>query len=224
MVFCEPNSEGYFAGDTVTEPAILLNMVGTVGSQSSRPTAIWYQERNCLLWRLGDMHVPLPDTMSEAEILTLSRSLAFKAKGDSQLLPGLIALKFEARSSRVLDAQISIVRVAAAGPLAPASTVIAGPASRMVKSGKCTYFYEPANEEQAPSQAPSPAVVAAAEPLRSEVAEVDENSNPEQRSSDEADNDDSGDNADRSSASPSEVWPSDREDEADDAESNPTPA
>ncbi|KAJ2334340.1 Suppressor of Profilin deletion, partial [Coemansia sp. RSA 2681] len=70
MVFCEPNSDSHFAGDTVIDPAVLLNMVGTVTSQSSRPTAIWYQERNCLLWRVGDMHVPLPDTMSEAEMLT----------------------------------------------------------------------------------------------------------------------------------------------------------
>ncbi|KAJ2877859.1 hypothetical protein H4R27_006048 [Coemansia aciculifera] len=228
MVFCEPNSEGYFAGDTVSEPAILLNMVGTVASQSSRPTAIWYQERNCLLWRLGDMHVPLPDTMTEAEILTLSRSLAFKARGDDQLQPGPIALKFEARCSRVLDAQISIVRVAAAGPLAPVSTVIAGPATRMVKSGKCTYFYAFGNDEHESSQSPSPDVAAVgdanAQPLRSEEEERDDNNNPEQKNGTEADNDNSGDNADHSSASSSEVWPSDHEDEVDEAESKPTPA
>ncbi|KAJ2060361.1 hypothetical protein GGI17_003810 [Coemansia sp. S146] len=226
MVFCEPNSEGYFAGDTVSEPAILLNMVGTVASQSSRPTAIWYQERNCLLWRLGDMHVPLPDTMTEAEILTLSRSLAFKAQGDDQLQPGPIALKFEARCSRVLDAQISIVRVAAAGPLAPVSTVIAGPATRMVKSGKCTYFYDFGNNEHESSQSPSPDVAAVddanAQPLRNEEEEHDDNNNPEQKNGTEAGNDSSGDNADHSSASSSEVWPSDHEDEVDDTEPKPT--
>ncbi|KAJ1921600.1 hypothetical protein GGI09_003895 [Coemansia sp. S100] len=227
MVFCEPNSEGYFAGDTVADPAILLNMMGTVASQSSRPTAIWYQERNCLLWRLGDMHVPLPDTMTEAEILTLSKSLAFKAQGDDQLLPGPIALKFEARYSRVLDAQISIVRVAAAGPLAPVSTVVAGPATRMVKSGKCTYFYDFGTEEHAPSQSPSPDVAAVddanAQPLRGEEEEHVDDS-PEHKSDSEADNDSSGDNADHSSASSSEVWPSDHEDEDDETESKPTPS
>ncbi|KAJ2489297.1 hypothetical protein IWW37_004084 [Coemansia sp. RSA 2050] len=224
MVFCEPNSAGYFAGDTIAEPAILLNMVGTVASQSSRPTAIWYQERNCLLWTLGDMHVPLPDTMSESEILALSKTMAFKARGDDQLLPGLIALKFEARSSRVLDAQISIVRVAAAGPLAPVSTVVAGPATRMVKSGKCTYFYEFNVDAHAAEQSASPAVAtsvvedANAPSLLSEEEVRDEN-DPELRGGIEADDNSDGDGADHSSASSSEVWPSDHED---DAEPDPT--
>ncbi|KAJ2698073.1 Suppressor of Profilin deletion [Coemansia sp. IMI 209128] len=224
MVFCEPNSAGHFAGDTITDPAILLNMVGTVASQSSRPTAIWYQERNCLLWRVGDMHVPLPDTMSESEILALSRTMAFKARGDDQLLPGVIALKFEARCSRVLDAQISIVRVAAAGPLAPVSTVVAGPASRMVKSGKCTYFIEFNIDGHATEQSPSPAIAAGAveeanaqPPISEEV--VRDVNDPEPSNGTEVENNSSGDGAGHSSASSSEVWPSDHED---DAEHNPT--
>ncbi|KAJ2890967.1 hypothetical protein GGI21_005996, partial [Coemansia aciculifera] len=128
MVFCEPHSNGYFAGGTITELAALLNMVGKVASQSSRPMATWHPERNCLLWKLDDMHVPLPGTISEAEMLKLTRTLAFKAQGDEKVGAGPIALKFEASGSRVLDAQISIVRVAAAGAQAPVSTVVAEPA------------------------------------------------------------------------------------------------
>ncbi|KAJ2332149.1 hypothetical protein GGI00_002920 [Coemansia sp. RSA 2681] len=164
-------------------------------------------------------------------MLTLSKTLAFKAQGDDQLMAGPIALKFEARGSRVLDAQISIVRVAAAGAQAPASTVVAGPASHMVKSGKCTYFY--AIHSEAPSPSPSPAAAAAniaddehAQPRHSDQDTPDENQG--YKSGTEADNDSSGDNAkgaaedDHSSASSSEAWPSDNEDDVTDPKPAPS--
>ncbi|KAJ2745143.1 hypothetical protein GGI20_002405 [Coemansia sp. BCRC 34301] len=212
MVFCEPNSDSHFAGDTIADPAILLNMVGTVASQSSRPTAIWYQERNCLLWRLGDIHVPLPDSLSEAEMLTLSKTLAFKAQGDDRLLAGPIALKFEARGSRVLDAQISIVRVAAAGALAPTAPVVVGPASHMVKSGKCTYFYDFGSDTPLPS--PATANIAEGKPaqqLHSDEKALGDDNDISGNSAKEQDEDD------HSSASSSEAWPSDHEDDVTDS-------
>ncbi|KAJ1824677.1 hypothetical protein LPJ56_002805, partial [Coemansia sp. RSA 2599] len=55
MLFCEPNARGCFAGDTIVAPAVLLSIEGRITSQSSRPAAIWYRERNSLLWRLDDM-------------------------------------------------------------------------------------------------------------------------------------------------------------------------
>ncbi|KAJ2001898.1 hypothetical protein GGI04_003562 [Coemansia thaxteri] len=208
MVFCEPNSQSVFAGDTIVNPAILLSMVGNITSQSSRPTAVWFQERNSLLWKLGDMDVPLPDTASEAEILAMSKTLAFKAQGDDDPKPGPVALKFEACNSRVLDVQIDIVRVAA-GALATTTTVVEGLASRMVKSGKCTYIFN--IRDDLPE---SPVGTATGEnEMRGDALEHTARDKEAADPSSDHDASDT-DGKDHSSASSSEAWPSDNEESA----------
>ncbi|KAJ2238452.1 hypothetical protein H4R99_000046 [Coemansia sp. RSA 1722] len=154
MLFCEPNARGYFAGDTIVAPAVLLSIDGQITSQSSRPAAIWYRERNSMLWQLDDMTVPLAggtDKETENAVLAVSKALALKAKGDGYPIPGSIALKFETRNTQIIDVPVTIGRVSA-GSSTPV-TVIDGPSSHVVKSGKCTYLYiNPPREQIAEQQ------------------------------------------------------------------------
>ncbi|KAI8322089.1 hypothetical protein GQ54DRAFT_163444 [Martensiomyces pterosporus] len=146
MLFYEPNTTGFFAGDTIVAPAILLSLNGKIISQASRPTGVWYKERNSLLWKLDDVEVPaaMPQP-SESEILPLSKTLVVKVQAEGRPVPGPVALKFEARNSKLVDAQIKIVRVAAGAQ--SVSTVVEGPVSTVVKSGKCIYNFKLDDDE-----------------------------------------------------------------------------
>ncbi|KAJ1965859.1 hypothetical protein GGI12_000488 [Dipsacomyces acuminosporus] len=143
MIFYEPNPKGVYAGDTIIGPAVLLNVNGKINTQASRPTAIWYKERNSLLWKLDDIDIPADiGQSSENDLIALSKTLVVKAHGEGKPTPGAVALKFEARKSKLVDVQVSIVRVAA-GVQASASTVVVdGPESRLIKSGKCIFHFQ----------------------------------------------------------------------------------
>ncbi|KAJ1838981.1 hypothetical protein LPJ73_006908, partial [Coemansia sp. RSA 2703] len=138
MLFCEPHPKGPFAGDTLVAPAVLLNIEGSkIAAQSSRPAAVWYGERNSVMWRLDDMLVP--GDQEETRVQEAARSLTIKASGDGWPVPGPIALKFEAHATRLVDVAVAIARVSAGG--APVA-LVDSPKSHVVKSGKCVYVYE----------------------------------------------------------------------------------
>ncbi|KAJ2724069.1 hypothetical protein GGI07_002190 [Coemansia sp. Benny D115] len=150
MIFCEPRPSGVFSGDTILAPAVLLNIDGQITSQVAKPAAMWYRERNALLWRLEDMKVPVPadtEEATKAAVHELSRTLAVKARGEGSPVPVSIALKFEARATRVVSVGVTIARVAAAGTATsggsalhpPVVPLIDSPASCTVRSGKCVY-------------------------------------------------------------------------------------
>ncbi|KAJ2716072.1 hypothetical protein H4R19_000852 [Coemansia spiralis] len=164
LIFCEPNAKGHFGGFTVEEPAVLLGLTGEVTSQASRPTATWFRERNSLLWNLDPVHVPRADQASGDEVQAATQSLAVKAQGNN-VQAGTLALRFVARGVRIVDIPLSIVRVTS-GSQATTQTVVNGPASQVVRSGKCTYQSlislvdsehqaQSGDEPQSPSEAPS---------------------------------------------------------------------
>ncbi|KAJ1897232.1 hypothetical protein LPJ66_003498 [Kickxella alabastrina] len=132
---CAPNALGYFAGDTIVSPAVLLSIDGRISSQESRPEAVWYHERNSLLWRLDNVYVPQVVGSERVE----SRVLVLEARGDGSPVLGTVALKFEARASRIIDVPILIARVS--GGISAPVAVVDGPASRWIKSGKCIYNF-----------------------------------------------------------------------------------
>ncbi|KAJ1898836.1 hypothetical protein LPJ66_002499 [Kickxella alabastrina] len=132
---CAPNALGYFAGDTIVSPAVLLSIDGQISSQESRPEAVWYHERNSILWRLDNVYVPQVVGGERVE----SRVLMLEARGDGSPVPSTVALKFEARASRIVDVPIIIARVS--GGISAPAAVVHGPASRCVKSGKCIYTF-----------------------------------------------------------------------------------
>ncbi|KAJ1720899.1 hypothetical protein LPJ53_004522 [Coemansia erecta] len=135
MLFCDPHAGGLFAGDTLLEPAVLLNIEGSeISAQSSRPAAVWYRERNSVLWRLDPMRVP----REEDKVPEASCTLTVKASGDGWPVPGPIALKFEAHATRLVDVAVTIARVSAGAPV----HIVDSPESHVVKSGKCVYVYE----------------------------------------------------------------------------------
>ncbi|KAJ1992902.1 hypothetical protein GGI26_002943 [Coemansia sp. RSA 1358] len=148
MIFCEPNISDIYAGGTIKDLAVLLNMSGKITSQASRPTATWYQERNSLLWKLDDMYISSPEEMSEEEAMDLSRTLAVKVQGNGNTLPEVIAVKFEAQNSHIIDTAMRIVRVTASNQQQTISggisaTVVHGLASSKVKSGKYIFKLSP---------------------------------------------------------------------------------
>ncbi|KAJ2783059.1 hypothetical protein GGI15_002713 [Coemansia interrupta] len=161
MLFCDPHASGAFGGDTLVGPAVLLNIEGgSIKTQSSRPAAVWYRERNSVLWRLDDMAVP----REESGVAEAACNLTVKASGDGWPVPGPIALKFEAHATRLVDVAVAIARVSGGAPV----HVVDSPSSHVVKSGKCVYVYEnaPRVEEEhddAHSSATSEASWAAAD-------------------------------------------------------------
>ncbi|PIA14270.1 hypothetical protein COEREDRAFT_10625 [Coemansia reversa NRRL 1564] len=148
MLFGEPNIRGLFAGNTVKDLALLLSVDGNVVSQKSRPTATWFSERNCLLWKLDPMWIP-PADAEKSVMLENSAPLFVKVKGDGPLQLGPLALKFEVHSTRIVDASVSIVRVAAGSQTSV--VVVDGPSSHVVKSGKCSYNFGPQRNSQSQS-------------------------------------------------------------------------
>ncbi|KAJ2162982.1 hypothetical protein GGF46_000168 [Coemansia sp. RSA 552] len=147
MLFCEPNVEGRFAvaNNTVMvdDLAALLRFEGQVDSQASRPTGIWFQGRNTLLWRLDPMPIPAPG-MADSELLDLSRSLAIKATGSNELRAVELALRFVVRNTRIVDIPVSIVKVSSSGSAKAA--VVGSLTECVVKSGKCIYTFLAPNE------------------------------------------------------------------------------
>ncbi|KAJ1731103.1 hypothetical protein LPJ61_002696 [Coemansia biformis] len=137
IIFCEPNTEGHFGGSTVEEPAVLLGLEGNVTSQASRPTAVWFRERNSLLWKLDPMHVPRSkQAVVEGEEQAQPQSLAVKVQG-TNVQAGALALKFVARNVRIVNIPLCIVRVTSG--MQTTQTVVDGPSVQVVRSGKCTY-------------------------------------------------------------------------------------
>ncbi|KAJ2082873.1 hypothetical protein H4R24_001265 [Coemansia sp. RSA 988] len=140
MLFGEPNVNGLFAGNTVKDLALLLSVNGNVVSQKSRPTATWFPERNCLLWKLDPMWIP-PADAEKSVMLENSAPLVVKIKSNGPLQLGPLALKFEIHSTRIVDISVSIVRIAAGSQTSV--VVVDAPASHVVKSGKCSYTLVP---------------------------------------------------------------------------------
>ncbi|KAJ1932706.1 hypothetical protein EC988_009366, partial [Linderina pennispora] len=129
MLFYEPQAAGPYAGDVLVEPALLVNFLGRVTSQASRPTGIWYTEKNSLLWKLDDIAVPV-EPLSDDESMKNMQTLVIKAQGEGQVAPGPVAFRFAAMRSGVVDLGLSVRRGSAAVDV---------PVMRSVRSGKCTY-------------------------------------------------------------------------------------